>query len=467
MKGYYLMPHPPIIVSEVGKGREKEINKTIESCKKISEKIEESGAKTIIIITPHGPIFRDGIAMFYTDKLNGNLSKFGAPQVKLSYKIDKSLSESIIKNAVDKGITIVPLDEEMARKYKVSLELDHGAMVPLYFVGNEDKYELVHITYGMLSPIELLKFGTAIKKAVEDIKTEAVFIASGDLSHRLKEEGSYSYSPFGKKFDNSLINILTSGNLEELFNMNNHLIREAGECGLRSLYILAGAINSTKVKGDLLSYEGPFGVGYAVIDFHTNSNDELFKKIHNIKEEEHKKRMKIDNPYTKLARKNLDNYFNKGEIIDLKTIENEELINDKKGVFVSLKINGELRGCIGTIEPTTSSIAEEIIKNSLSAALNDPRFLPLRKEELLEVDISVDLLYPAEKTTFEELNPKVYGIIVTSGRKRGLLLPNLEGVDNIKQQISIALEKGNISSNENYSIERFMVKRFSEVDNNE
>ena len=111
-------------------------------------------------------------------------------------------------------------------------------------------------------------------------------------------------------------------------------------------------------------------------------------------------------------------------------------------MFVSLKINGELRGCIGTIAPVTDTIAEEIIRNSLSAAINDPRFSPLTQEELKEVDISVDLLHEPEKTIFEELNPKEYGVIVSFGAKRGLLLPNLEGIDTSEQQVAIAMEKG-------------------------
>ena len=140
------------------------------------------------------------------------------------------------------------------------------------------------------------------------------------------------------------------------------------------------------------------------------------------------------------------------------------MLNDKKGVFVSLKINGDLRGCIGTTEPTTNSIAEKIINNSISAALNDPRFSPLRKEELMDIDISVDLLYPPEETTFEELAPEKYGVIVSCGHRRGLLLPNLEGIDTADKQVAIAMEKGGIMPNENYSLERFKVERFKEID---
>lgn len=145
----------------------------------------------------------------------------------------------------------------------------------------------------------------------------------------------------------------------------------------------------------------------------TNEKSDLYNELIKDKENENKKRMQNGSIYTRLARLNLNNYFNNGKLLTVDELitnnifdNNSKLLNDKKGVFVSLKINGDLRGCIGTTEPTTDSIAEEIINNSISAALNDPRFSPLRKEELLAIDISVDILYPPEPTTFEELEDR-------------------------------------------------------------
>ena len=174
--------------------------------------------------------------------------------------------------------------------------------------------------------------------------------------------------------------------------------------------------------------------------------------------------MEEGNPYTKLARRNLERYFTEGTLITIDEIEDKELLNDKKGVFVSLKVNGDLRGCIGTIAPTTNSVGEEIIRNSISAALNDPRFQPVSKEELIDIDISVDLLYPSEPTSMDGLDPKNYGVIVTAGHKRGLLLPNLEGVDTSEEQVEIAMSKGGILPSEKYTLERFKVERFKETD---
>jgi len=137
-----------------------------------------------------------------------------------------------------------------------------------------------------------------------------------------------------------------------------------------------------------------------------------------------------------------------------------DLINKRAGVFVSLKLDGSLRGCIGTISPTTPSLADEIIRNAISAGTEDPRFPPVTEEELSRIEYSVDVLGKAEKIdSHDELDPVRYGVIVTKGHRRGLLLPNLEGIDTVEEQVSIALRKAGISPHEDYRLERFEVVR--------
>ncbi|MDZ4993331.1 AmmeMemoRadiSam system protein A [Clostridium perfringens] len=459
---YFLMPHPPIIIPEIGKGREEEVISTVNSCKKVGDVIEASEVETIIIISPHGTVFRDAVSLIKTDYIYGDLGDFGASEVKFNYNIDLELTDEIINLSVKEEIPVVSLDEKSSIRYRVPLELDHGAMVPLYYADKNKKHKLVHINYGLLTPIELLKFGLVIKQAINNTGRKATIIASGDLSHRLIENGPYPYTSLGKEFDDELVKILSSGDFKKIFKIDRDLIKSAGECGLRSIYILLGAINSSKAKSKLFTYEGPLGVGYAVFKFE-EGNGNLYEELISESENEHKRRLEEGNPYTKLARKNLETYFNSGRLLTKEDIEDEELLEDKKGVFVSLKMNGELRGCIGTIMPTTDSVGEEIIRNSLSAALNDPRFAPLKKEELMEIDICVDLLYSPEQANFEDLDPYNYGVIVTCGNKKGLLLPNLEGVENKEEQLEIAMNKGGISPADKYTLERFKVERFKEV----
>lgn len=138
-----------------------------------------------------------------------------------------------------------------------------------------------------------------------------------------------------------------------------------------------------------------------------------------------------------------------------------EEFDKKAGVFVSIKKHGSLRGCIGTIEPAGRNIVEEVVKNAVSAAFHDPRFKPVRREELEDLEFSVDVLQPPEPVSgLNELDPQKYGVIVRSGRRSGLLLPNLEGIDSAGEQVEIARRKAGIGPEEPVALERFEVVRY-------
>lgn len=166
-------------------------------------------------------------------------------------------------------------------------------------------------------------------------------------------------------------------------------------------------------------------------------------------------------PYIKLAKVAIETYLNSGKILAVPAGLPNEMLKNKAGVFVSLHPHGQLRGCIGTIEPTTKNIAAEIIQNALSAALEDPRFEPMDKGEIKDLEISVDILNPAEKIKDRsELDIKKYGIICQSGDNKGLLLPDIEGIDSVEQQIQIACQKGGIDfAKDKIGIYKFTVTR--------
>lgn len=170
--------------------------------------------------------------------------------------------------------------------------------------------------------------------------------------------------------------------------------------------------------------------------------------------------MPSQDQYVALAKETLEEYITTGKTINVPSALPEEMISQKAGVFVSLKLNGELRGCIGTIKSTRNCIAEEIIQNAISAGTQDPRFFPVSSDELKDIVYSVDVLMDAEPIeSIEQLDVKKYGVIVRSGARTGLLLPNLEGVDTPEYQISIALHKAGIGQKENFTLERFEVVR--------
>lgn len=462
ISAFYTMPHPPIIIPEVGKGEEKKIQSTIDACLKVGEEVSVIKPDTVIIVTPHGPLFSDAVAISCEDSIYGNLNNFRTPEVELDLEIDKKLTHEIIKYADNENISVAEINKYSAEKYGIKYELDHGSIIPLYFISKKySGFKLVHITYGMLSKIQLYKFGMCIRKAVIESDTNTVFIASGDLSHRLTEDGPYPYSPCGKKFDTEIIELLQKGDVRGVFNMDASTVENAGECGLHSYYIMLGAMDGCDIKGELLSYEGPFGVGYGVMRFDVSKNSSKDTLAELIKENEKRYKDKIKNQdiYVRLARESLTHYLMYGEYMDVPSYASDEMKKDKRGVFVSLKKSGNLRGCIGTILPAEGCIAQEIINNAVSAGEGDPRFSAVKEEELNEIDFSVDVLTKPEKCLKEDLNPRKYGVVVRKGTRCGLLLPNLEDVDTVEQQLNIALKKGSISPSEDYTIEKFEVIR--------
>lgn len=460
--GYFLMPHPPIIVPEIGKGEQSKASATVEACVKVADEINNLNPDTLIIITPHGPVFGDAISVADGTHLSGDFSNFNAPDVEFNAVINSSLTEGIVKYAFGMGIPMVAINEDSAGRFNIDYELDHGVMVPLYFINKKNtNYKLVHITYGLLSEVELYKFGIAIKQAVEHSSSNAVIVASGDLSHKVTHEAPYGYSPHGKSFDEELLNLLKTGDVLGIFKMDKNMIECAGECGLRSVYILLGSMDQQKFKGEILSYEAPFGIGYGVAKLTTSEGGEIdfVEKITNLKDEAMKIIRASEDEYVRLARETLEHYVKTGEFITVPSYVTEDMLNEKRGVFVSLKKDGELRGCIGTVFPAYDNITEEIMRNAIEAGERDPRFNPVEEEELYEIVYSVDVLMPAEKSSKGMLDPKKYGVIVRSGYRTGLLLPDLSGVDTVDEQISIALKKAGIEEDENYSIERFEVIR--------
>ena len=169
---------------------------------------------------------------------------------------------------------------------------------------------------------------------------------------------------------------------------------------------------------------------------------------------------KKEHPYVELARATIREYTLTGRRKGWPD-SRPAIFNQQAGVFVSIKKGGKLRGCIGTIRPTRENLAAEISHNAISAASQDPRFEPIGPDELPELEISVDVLGPAEVIQgSEELDPFKYGVIVEKGERRGLLLPNLEGVDTVEKQVAIAREKAGISPGEEVKIYRFQVDRF-------
>ena len=434
-----LMPHPPIMIPEIGKNDLYKIKATVAAAQQAAKTIQDQDPQTLILITPHGPVFDRASSISSHSRIKGNFRAFGAPEVSLNFEIDNSLIECIFESADFLGINLVQLTEDSAQSYGLHLELDHGALVPLYYLHKAGfAGQLIHIAVGTLSYEQMYDFGKAVQKAIQQSDKRVAVIASGDLSHRLTPDAPAGYSPQAAEFDQQVLEAFQAVDIKALLGINRKLIAEAGECGLRPIAFMLGIVHGMNSTSNILSYEAPFGVGYAV-GIVTAQNESV--------------------PVS-LARASLHEFLHKGVLLPVPE-QLDDILRGRAGVFVSLKKQGQLRGCIGTFGPTRNNIANEIIYNAISAGTEDPRFPPVDLKELPELTMSVDILGEPELVDcIDSLDPQKYGVIVCSGNRRGLLLPMLEGVDTVDEQLGIAKQKAGISPKEEIEIYRFTVTRY-------
>jgi len=455
----YLMPHPAIMIEEVGGKETQKVTSSVKAADTVASELKQLSPDTIVIISPHGPVFYDALCI-YDFPLKGSLADFGAPQIKMEFIRDDDLKNEILKRAEEKDIPAVTSTNANFSGFRE--KLDHGVTVPLYFITKHfTKFKLLPIAFAMLPYEDLYAFGKLIRESAEALDKKVVVIASGDLSHRLIPGAPAGYDPNGKIFDDKLVEILRAFDIKALQAIKPALIERAGECGLRSIWTMAGTLDGYKVEPQILSYEGPFGVGYCIARFKPEgSSESLLQKLYQKRRDVIDCRRRQEDPYIKLARYTLETYVKEGKIPKLPDDLPEEMITSRAGVFVSIKKHGQLRGCIGTFLPTRESIAEEIQRNAIAAGYEDPRFYPVGSDELADLEYSVDILTKPEPIdSIDMLDPKKYGVIVRKGFRSGLLLPDLEGVDTVDEQLRIVLAKAGIEPDEKYQMERFEVIR--------
>lgn len=459
-----ICPHPPIAVPEVGRNESKIVTATQQALIEMGRRIKQSNAETIVIISPHASVFQDVVAINRVPVLKGDLAAFRAGEVAFNLDNDQLLADCIGQQAAGLSLDVIELDEATEKKYHIDLRLDHGVTVPLYFFRKEGVHlPLVHVSMAFAPPEKLYLFGVAVRRAAQSLGRKVALLASGDLSHGLTEDAPSGYRPRGKEFDEQLVRLLSVPDIEGVLKMDQTLVQMAGECGYRSLVMMLGALDGYDVKAEILSYEGPFGVGYLVAAFEPyreNHNQSVMAGLEAARKEKITRRRAGESILVKVARDTLEKHI-KGEPPAEFADVPDEYKSKRAGVFVSIKKSGNLRGCIGTIEPVKPNIVEEVVANAVSAGIWDPRFQPVGPEELDDLEYSVDVLQPPEPINdLSKLDPEKYGVIVSAGRRSGLLLPNIEGVTTVEEQVAIARQKAGIGPDESVRLERFEVNRY-------
>lgn len=477
----FAVPHPPLIIPEVGRGRERAIQATIDAYDEVGRRVADLAPDTLVITTPHVVMYRDYNHISPGRGTRGSFAQFGAGEATYKCAYDQELRDAICAAANAMGLSAGTSGERDA-------SLDHATMIPLHFVwkhwgkpgsASEGKPRppIVRIGLSGQSPAVHYQLGQCIQKASNVLRRRVVHLASGDLSHKLAENGPYGFSPDGPVFDKRIEEILSTGSFLDLLTLDSGLAERAAECGLRSFQIMAGALDGTPVAAELLSHEGPFGVGYAVAAFtpdgpEGSDDDRCFLEAYEDRhEQDMKERRTNEDVLVRLARATIEAWTRTETRIDPRSPElaarlgqklPESLFEQRAGCFVSLKTSGQLRGCIGTIQPTRTCLAEEIVANAISACSRDPRFPPVQEDELDELVYDVDVLHEPEPIdSVDELDIHRYGVIVsTSDGRRGLLLPDLDGISSVAEQVEVAARKGGISTSyDDYLLERFEVER--------
>ena len=480
-----IAPHPPIMVPEVGGESCVEVQNSICAMAELTQRVIESGAETVVLISPHAPLEAVAFVAYDGPKLYGDFSMFRAPETTIEATLDAELLSEITRAAEQRNlITLRILDADF----------DHGTAVPLYFLQrNGWNGKVVALGYSFLSDEHHLRFGNCIRQAIATLRRPVAFIASGDLSHRLKPGAPAGFNPDAHRFDEAVVEAIRSCQPHRIATIGQDVRRLAGECGYRSMLVALGVVEDAQPDCEVLSYEGPFGVGYLVAQLvaggagilpanRSGSSAErtaesspvlqrwdqaptdLSEPAKRATEHQHHAVTEGDDLRTipAFARHTIETFVRDG-LIPLPAAKTE-LLSFRAGCFVSIKTRaGDLRGCIGTIDPVKDSLAEEIIANALGAATRDPRFPPVRADELPNLKYSVDVLSAPEPCTLADLDPKTYGVIVEdeSGR-RGLLLPNLEGIKAAAEQVQIASRKAGIVPGSPVKLFRFRADRYSE-----
>lgn len=458
MLGAFLSPHPPVLLPEVGQGREEALAATDRAMDTAAEEVARWVPEVLIVASPHTVLYGDYFHIAPGRGAAGSMAAFGAPQVRIEARYDVPLRDEIVRRAQRAGLQAGTLGER-------GTALDHGVLIPLYFLRKAGvTCPIVRLGLSGFPALDHYRLGQCIAQAVEALGRRAVFVASGDLSHKLKPDGPYGFAPDGPVFDDAVTKAMASGNFLDFLTLDPSLCERAAECGLRSFQMMAGALDGLAVEPRLLSHEGPFGVGYGVALFPVTGRDDSRRyaaPCQAAKKARLAARRAKEDPWVRLARLSLETYIRQGHRLQALPADlPEELTGRAAGAFVSLHKDDRLRGCIGTIAPTEANVAMEIVRNAVSAGVRDPRFPSVGIGELDELEYSVDVLgRPEPVDALTQLDPQEYGVIVSCGQKRGLLLPALDGVDTVEEQLDIARRKGGIRADEPCVIERFRVTR--------
>jgi len=283
----FLMPHPPIILSEIAKGREREASATVNACYRVAARIAEIRPEIIVVTSPHAPLFADFLFIYDRPVLGGSFAKFGEPSLRFSFSGEHGFVEEFTTRLAALGIPAGLPSAETIASHGLDLELDHGALVPLSFVLSEHRdFGLVCASPSAFESERVLEIGHVLSDVARASGRRVCLIASGDMSHRVNAESPYGMVAGGAEFDALIARAIDNSEPERILAIDQDLREKAAECGYNSLVMLLGALGFDRERDSrpepadaspgvalepasskLYSYEAPFGIGYCVAEF--------------------------------------------------------------------------------------------------------------------------------------------------------------------------------------------------------
>lgn len=430
-----LLPHPPIVIPAVGRERVRECHATLDACRLLARQLIERAPERLVLISPHAPRRAQGCARYAGRAVSGDLAAFRAPEAAVSLPTDPELDRAWDHAAQQQGLRSGLIEGRA---------LDHGAVVPLWFLCEAGwRGPTTVLSLGSGHGFDPLAWGRLLLRALQAAGGNAALIASGDLSHRVLPEAPAGFHPRAIEFDRELTARVREGRLGDLATIEPELRELAAEDAIEPLLLVGGALGGGDCAATLHSYEHPFGVGYAVAWFEPPPDRSALAALPAIAREALAARLEGRAPRFPAAR---------GEIAS------------RGAVFVTWRTTeGDLRGCIGSLEPCCANLIEETARRACDAGLRDDRFEPVTREELPRLRVEISLLGRLEACDFAALDPRRYGLLVSDAvGRRGVLLPDLPGIDTAAEQQQIACEKAGIAPGVAITLQRFTVQKFME-----
>jgi AMMECR1 domain-containing protein/aromatic ring-opening dioxygenase LigB subunit len=436
------MPHAPVLVPALAGERLADVAKTVAAMRKVAQRVMKHHPVALVLVSPHSPRRRRAFGVWTPERHAGSLASFHAPELAVDLPNDRAMLAELMTASDECGSDLWFIDDS---------ELDHGAVVPLWFLqeaGWRGPTTILSLNDAANGGLD--KLGSTIAKAAARRGGAVAVIASGDMSHRLRPGAPCGYHPDARMFDEEFIRLVNAGDATGLLDFDRGLRGLAGEDVVDSTVVALATVGNDMCGHQVFGYEGPFGVGYGVAVLHEHGSDQSDQSLAE------------SAALPRVARLSVATALG---LCKAGCPAPAGITCQKAPVFVTLHtLRGELRGCVGTITPRRRHVIKETWFNARAAAFDDSRFDPLQRHELDGILFEVSMLHSFEEVHDEaEIDPLHHGVIVSaSGARRSLLLPGIASVETAAQQIAIARRKGFIGAHEAVQLQRFRVEKYQE-----